>query len=170
MHRTGDEERALPLTAGGCCRTEHRGRQAAPDGSNGRLVGNVGSEGSQQVHERGCNSAGRQDAATSQGGACSPAATGSPVMAPRLSLSGLPVAPCSRPAAIPYRVWFHATSRIAPSKTPPSFYEGCAMQPSGSVLITRVRNDTQEAWQMLQFSWLAHREGWPLLYASRLCG
>jgi hypothetical protein len=34
----------------------------------------------------------------------------------------------------------------------------------------RARNDTQETWQMLQFSWLAHREGWPLLYASRLCG
>jgi hypothetical protein len=47
---------------------------------------------------------------------------------------------------------------------------GRAHQCGRQSVVGRVCNDTQEAWQMLQFSWLAHREGWPLLDASRVCG
>jgi hypothetical protein len=66
----------------GGCAQDRTPRPASSAGGQQRVSGGqVGSQGAQQVHGRGCNSAGRQDAAISQGRTCSPAATGPRVMA-----------------------------------------------------------------------------------------
>ena len=67
-------------------RCRNHGGMCTGAGKRHRAVATRNGTQRQQLHERGCNSAGRQDAATSQGGAYSPAARGSPVMTLRVML------------------------------------------------------------------------------------